>query len=322
MLKYVLRRVGASALVLLIATAVVFVLVREFGPDPAEARCRSSRNKVACEQSARVALGLNDPLHEQYFNFMGDFLQGDWGNSQRSDRSVAASISDDLWDTAQLAFWGVLVSVGLAVTIGGYSARKPYSKGDSLFTGIAFAGISMPTFWFGLITIHYLTGELKDVLGTSEPIFYSIPNPVGSGVVEYARELTLPVLVLSVQLVAGWSRYQRSSMLDELHHDYIRTARAKGLSERRVVWKHGLRNSLSPLVTVIALDFGGLFGGLIITETVFARHGMGRLLVDAAVSGDTQVLIPWMFVTGAIIILFNLLADVLYAVLDPRVRVA
>jgi peptide/nickel transport system permease protein len=111
-------------------------------------------------------------------------------------------------------------------------------------------------------------------------------------------------------------------MLDELHNDYIRTARAKGLSERRVVWRHGLRNSMGPLVTVIALDFGGLFGGLIITERVFSRRGMGTLLVNAVDSGDTQVLVPWMLVTGAIIILFNLLADVLYGVLDPRIRVA
>ncbi len=307
---------------LLVASALIFVLVRAFGPDPAEARCRYSRSKAACMQEQREFLGLNESLPEQYFRFMGDFLQGDWGNSQRTDRSVAESVGDDLWESSQLAFWGVLVSVGLAVAIGGYSARKPYSKGDSLFTGLAFAGISMPTFWFGLITIHYLTGGLKDMLGTTEPIFYSIPNPVGSGPLEYARELTLPVLVLSVQLVAGWSRYQRSSMLDELHNDYIRTARAKGLSERRVVWKHGLRNSISPLVTVVALDFGGLFGGLIITERVFSRPGMGTLVLDAAISGDTQVLIPWMFVTGAIIILFNLLADVLYGVLDPRVRVA
>ncbi len=323
MLKYVLRRIAASIAVLLVATVLVFILVREFGADPAEARCRSNfRNKAACEASAREFLGLDDPPHVQYVNFIGDFIQGDWGESQRSDRSVAESIGDDLWDTSQLAFWGVLASVGLAVAIGGYSARKPYSKGDTVFTGLAFAGISMPTFWFGLLTIHYLAAELQDVLGTTQPIFYSIPNPVGSGPIEYVRELTLPVLVLSVQLVAGWSRYQRSSMLDELHHDYIRTARAKGLSERRVVWKHGLRNSLSALVTVVALDFGGLFGGLIITETVFSRPGMGKLLVDAAVNGDTQVLLPWMFVTGALIVLFNLIADVLYGVLDPRVRVA
>jgi peptide/nickel transport system permease protein len=252
---------------------------------------------------------------------MGDFVQGDWGQSQRSDRSVAESIGDDLWETAQLAFWGVVVSVGIAVAIGVYSARRPYSPGDYAFTGLAFAGIALPTFWFGLIVIQYFGYELQQAVGSSEPIFYSIPNPLGSGPVEYARELALPVLVLSVQLVAGWSRYQRSAMLDELHSEYIRTARAKGLSQRAVVWKHGLRNSLSPLVTVVALDFGALFGGLIITERVFSRAGMGSLLLNALNDGDTQVILPWMLVTGALIIVFNLLADVLYGVLDPRVRV-
>jgi len=318
--KYVLRRVAASIPVLLLASVLVFLLVREFGADPARIRCQASRD-VECRDRAREALGLNDPLPEQYVRFMGDFVQGDWGESQRTGRSVGESIRDDLWETSQLAFWGVLLSGGVALAVGVYSASRPYSRGDYLFTGLAFAGIAMPTFWFGLLTIQYLTFELQNVLGTTEPIFYSIPNPVGSGAVEYFRELALPVMVLSVQLVAGWSRYQRSSMLEELNQDYIRTARAKGLPRRTVVWKHGLRNSLSALVTVVALDVGALFGGLIITERVFSRPGMGTLLLSAVNNGDTQIVLPWMLVVGAIIIVFNLVADIAYGLLDPRVRV-
>jgi peptide/nickel transport system permease protein len=252
---------------------------------------------------------------------MGDFLQGDWGESERTDRSVAASIGSDLWETTQLAFWGVLFSGAVALTVGVYSASRPYSAGDYLFTGLAFAGLAMPTFWLGLLMINYLTFELHQLTGGAEPFFYSIPNPVGSGALDYFRELALPVFVLSVQLVAGWSRYQRSSMLEELNRDYIRTARAKGLTRRKVVWKHGLRNSLSALVTVVAIDVGALFGGLIITERVFSREGMGTLLLNALRNGDTAVILPWMLVVGAFIIAFNLLADVLYGVLDPRVRV-
>jgi peptide/nickel transport system permease protein len=267
-------------------------------------------------------LGLDKPMPAQYVDFMGNFLVGDWGQSQRSDQSVAESIRSDLWETTQLAFWGVLFSGGIALAVGVYSARKPYSRGDYLFTGLSFAGIAMPTFWFGLLTIQYLSYELQQLVGTTEPIFYSIPNPVGSGVIDYFRELALPILVLSVQLIAGWSRYQRSSMLEELGSDYIRTARAKGLSPRVVVWKHGLRNSLRALVTIVAIDVGGLFGGLIITERVFSRPGMGTLLLDAVNNGDTNVLLPWLLVVGAFIIGFNLLADILYGVLDPRVRVA
>ncbi|MCJ7436705.1 MAG: ABC transporter permease, partial [Acidimicrobiia bacterium] len=151
----------------------------------------------------------------------------------------------------------------------------------------------------------------------------SIPFAEGpQSPVQYFQELALPVFVLSVQLVAGWSRDQRSSMLEELNSDYIRTARAKGLPRRRVIWKHGLRNSLSALVTVMAIDIGALFGGLIITERVFSRPGMGTLLLGALQNGDTNILLPWMLVTGAFIIVFNLIADVMYGVLDPRVRVA
>jgi peptide/nickel transport system permease protein len=179
----------------------------------------------------------------------------------------------------------------------------------------------MPTVWLGLMASQLFTHDLQELVGGSQPVFYNIPNPVGSGFVDYLREMALPVLVLSVQLIAGWSRYQRSSMLEELNRDYIRTARAKGLPRRTIVWKHGLRNSLTALVTVMALDVGLLFGGLIITENLFARPGMGKLLVDALNDGDTQVVLPWMLVTGAIIVAFNLLADVLYGVLDPRVRV-
>jgi peptide/nickel transport system permease protein len=319
MLRYVGRRVLYSIPVLILASMLVFVLVREFGPDPARIRCQSSRDPQ-CQERAREALGLDRALPVQYVEFMGDFLQGDWGTSQRTDRSVAESIRDDLWDSSQLAFWGVLFSGGIAILVGVYSASRPYSAGDYLLSGLSFAGIAMPTFWFGLIVINYLTHELQQLFGWSQPFFYSIPNPAGAGPLEYFRELALPVLVLSVQLIAGWSRYQRSAMLEELNSDYIRTARAKGLTRRRVVWKHGLRNSLSALVTVIAIDFGLLFGGLIITERIFSRSGMGTLLLSAVNNGDTNVLIPWLLVTGAIIIAFNLVADVLYGVLDPRVR--
>jgi peptide/nickel transport system permease protein len=320
MLRYILRRVAYSIPVLILATMLIFVLVRDFGADPARARCLHSRDS-SCYPNAKHELGLDKALPTQYVNFMGDFLQGKWGTSQRTDQSVAESIKGALGDTAQLALWGVLFSGAIAIAVGVYSANKPYSPGDYLFSGLAFAGIALPTFWFGLLCIQFFTYNLQQWFGLAQPIFYSIPNPVSSGVLDYSRELALPVLVLSVQLIAGWSRYQRSSMMEELNSDYIRTARAKGLTRRKVVWKHGLRNSLSALVTVIALDVGGLFGGLIITEKVFSRPGMGTLLLDALTNGDTAIILPWMFVTGAIVVFFNLVADVMYGVLDPRVRV-
>ena len=300
---------------------LVFVLVREGGGDPARIRCENSRQEFQCQERVRRELGLDRSLPAQYLDFMGDFLQGDWGQSQRTDRSVSASIGDALGETGQLAFWGLLFSGAIALGVGVYSASRPYSIGDYLFTGLCFAGIAMPTVWLGLMASQLLTHDLQDAVNSTEPIFFNIPNPLGSGFVDYLRELTLPVLVLSVQLIAGWSRYQRSALLEELNSDYIRTARAKGLTRRKIVWKHGLRNSLTALVTVMALDIGALFGGLIITETLFARPGMGKLLVESLENGDTQVILPWMLVVGAIIVFFNLVADLLYGVLDPRVRV-
>lgn len=322
MLKYVLRRVLYSIPVLILASMLIFVLVREFGTDPARARCGISRDK-GCIPRVEEQLGLDKPLPVQYVNYMADFVQGDWGDSQRTGQSVSESIGRDLWSTSQLAFWAVLLSGGIAIAVGVYSASRPYSPGDYAFTGLAFAGLALPTFWLGLLMIQYLTYQLQQWTGSGEVIFRSIPFADGAkNPIQYFQEIALPVFVLSVQLIAGWSRYQRSSMLEELNSDYIRTARAKGLPRRKVIWKHGLRNSLSALVTVVALDVGALFGGLIITERVFSRPGMGTLLLSALTNGDTNILLPWMLVTGAFIIIFNLIADVMYGVLDPRVRVA
>ena len=319
MWKYVGRRALASIPVLLLASVLIFLLVREFGADPARVRCGQSRDPH-CVTRVREQLGLERPLVVQYADEMQGFVTGDWGTSQRSDQSVQTMIGDALGDTAQLAFWAVIVSAVLALAIGVTSARHPRSVRDYTLSTLAFAGIAVPTFWLGLLVIEFFTYQLQQWFGLSEPIFYSIPNPVGSGVIDYARELFLPVLVLSVSLVAGWSRYQRAALSDELHGDHIRTARAKGLTERRVVWKHGLRSSSTSLVTVIAIDAGALIGGVVVTERVFSRPGMGTLLLDSLRDGDTAVLLPWMLVVGVAIILFNLLADVLYAALDPRVR--
>jgi peptide/nickel transport system permease protein len=319
MWKYVARRALASIPVLLLASVLIFLLVREFGADPARQRCQASRDPQ-CIVRVRAQLELDRPVPVQYLDEMKSFVTGDWGNSLRSDRSVSELIRDAMAETVPLAFWAVVVSLVLAVLVGVTSARHPGSVRDHSFTVLAFAGIAMPTFWLGLLVIQAFTYELQKRLGLSEPIFYSIPNPVSSGMVDSFRELALPVFVLSVQLVAGWSRYQRAALADELHGDHIRTARAKGLSERRVVWKHGMRSSSTSLVTVVAIDAGALIGGVVVTERVFSRPGMGTLLLAALRDGDTAVLIPWMLVAGVAVILANLFADVLYAVLDPRVR--
>jgi peptide/nickel transport system permease protein len=315
---YVVRRIAYSIVVLLAASVLVFVLVRGFGPDPA-ARLRASRDPQAYLRE-RERLGLDKPFVTQYVDTMGRIIRFDWGDSFKTGRSVSASIRSALGYTLPLAFWGVLFSSVIAIFVGIQSATRPYSARDYVFTGLSFAGLAMPTFWFGLLCIEFLTYRLRKLVGTDLPIFYSAPIDTGGGVVEYVRHMALPVLVLSVQLVAGWSRYLRSSMMGVMNSDFIRAARARGLNRRQVVLKHGLRNSLTSLVTVIAIDAGLLVGGLVVTETIFSIPGMGKLFVDSLIAGDTNVLIPWLLVTGSAIVIFNLLADVLYGVLDPRVR--
>jgi len=183
----------------------------------------------------------------------------------------------------------------------------------------------MPPFWFGLLAIQFLAIQSKSTFGLAQSPFYFVGLHSGNGTsydLDYVRHLILPVLTLTVQLIAGWSRFMRASMLDVLSADYVRTARAKGVPRRKVILKHAFRNGLIPLVTVVALDAGALFGGLIITEQIFSIAGMGRLFVDSLVKGDAQVLAVWTIVAAAFVIIFNLLADIAYGVLDPRVRLS
>jgi peptide/nickel transport system permease protein len=223
----------------------------------------------------------------------------------------------------QLIFWGIAVSALIAIAIGVYSAVRQYSKLDYMFTGLSFLGLAMPPFVFGLLAIQFFSTGPRDWFNLDRPIFPTIGlhSPGESGLnLDYFRHLVLPVMTLTVQIVASWSRYQRASMLDVMDSDYIRTARAKGVPRRRIIFRHGLRNALIPLVSVIALDSAALFGGLIITEKIFSVPGMGRLFFDSLTYGDIITLEAWFFVTALFIIGFNLLADVLYGLLDPRIR--
>lgn len=321
MLAYVARRLAYSIPVLLIASFLLFAFVRAtFDPT---ARLRTSRDPNAIARE-KARLGLDRPVVVQYKNFIVKFVQGDWGESSRTRERVYPMIRRALWGTVQLIGWGVLVAAILAVSIGVLSAVRQYSIADYTFTSLSFLGLAMPPFWFGLIAIQFLAVYPKDWFNLSEtPLFFvGLRSVDKSGFVDYARHLALPVLTLTVQIVAAWSRYERASMLDALNADYVRAAKAKGLSPRAVIFKHAFRNALMPLVTVMALDIGALFGGLIITEAIFSVPGMGRLFIDSLIQGDADVLVVWTLITAAFVVLFNLLADILYGVLDPRVRYA
>ncbi|MDQ1375672.1 MAG: peptide/nickel transport system permease protein [Actinomycetota bacterium] len=316
---YIARRLAYSIPVLLIASFLLFAFVRAtFDPT---ARLRASRDPNAVQRE-RERLGLDRPVVVQYKQWLVKFVQGDWGESSRTRERVFPMVRRAMWNTLQLIGWGVLVSTVLAVAIGVFSAVRQYSLADFAFTSASFVGLAMPPFWFGLIAIQFLAVYPKDWFHLARtPLFFvGLHSTSGAGLGDYARHLVLPVMTLTVQIVAAWSRYERASMLDALNADYVRAAKAKGLSPRAVVFKHALRNALMPLVTVMALDIGALFGGLIITESIFSIPGMGRLFFDALIQGDTNVLVVWTVLTAAFVIVFNLLADVLYGVLDPRIR--
>jgi len=319
MLSYVARRILFSIPVLLIASFLLFTAVRAtFDPT---ARLRASRDPEAV-QRARAELGLDKPVVAQYQDWLSGFVRGDWGESSSTQERVLPVIRRAAWHTFQLVVWGVLISAILAVAVGVFSAVRQYSIADHALTGMSFLGLAMPPFWFGLIAIQFLAVYPRDWFGlTQTPLFFvGLRSSTNVGFGDYARHLVLPVLTLTVQIIASWSRYQRSSMLDALSGDYVRTARAKGVPRRRVIFKHAFRNALIPLVTVMALDIGALAGGLVVTEQIFSIPGMGRLFVDSLLEGDANVLVAWTVVTATSVIAFNLLADVLYRLLDPRIR--
>lgn len=317
-----MRRIVYSVPVLVIASFFVFWGIRTTY-DPT-AKYRASRDSVRIIATKRKELGLDRPIISQWWTWFTNFLHGNLGVSDRTNDHVWGMITHAMWPSVQLMFWGTIFALVIAIAVGVYSAVKQYSVGDYLFTGISYTGIAMPTFLFGLLAIALLVTLPVTKFHLIHPYLYSVGlhSSGKSGFnLDYVRHLVLPVLTLTVQSVAVWSRFQRASMLDVLHADYVRTARAKGVPQRKVIFRHAFRNALIPLVTVVALDSAFLIGGLVITEQIFSISGMGRLFLDSLTGGDAPVLLAWFLVVAIFVIVFNLLADLMYGVLDPRIRV-
>ena len=323
MFQYVLRRVLVSIPIFLIASVLVFAVVRET-TDPVRQLQSNPRIRAEDLQRFREQTGLDKSNTEAYVDWLGGFVTFDWGDSIVTRRAVWPEIRTALANTLVLGGIAVALSVLIGVAIGMYSAVRQYSWLDHTFTGGAFFGLSIPNFWFALILQIVFGLYMVDWFDLDEPVFYIAgmfsPGTTGFDLMDRIRHLALPVMVLSVQILAVYSRYMRASMLDVMSSDYLRTARAKGLSERVVILRHGMRNALIPLTTQVAIDIGLLAGGLIITEQIFQWPGMGRLFLDSFSDGDYTIVLPWTMIVVSFVILFNLMADVLYAVLDPRIR--
>jgi len=322
MASFLIRRLLYSIIVLFVVSFFAFAAVRAtFNP---LAKLAASKD-VEVKQRESERLGLNRPMVVQYGDFMGKFVQGNWGQSESTHEAVSAMIQRSMVATLQLIIPGVILSIVAAIGLGVYSAVKQYSAGDYFLTAFSFVGIALPPFWFGLIAIEFLAVQPKSWFGLQQTPLYFVGLHSGDGAGvnwDYFRHLILPVLTLTVQIIAGWSRFQRASMLDVLSADYVRTAKAKGVPRKQVIFKHAFRNALVPMVTVMALDIGALFGGLVITESIFSIPGMGRMFLNALQNGDAPVLAVWVIVTAGFVLLFNLFADLTYGLLDPRVRLA
>jgi peptide/nickel transport system permease protein len=266
-------------------------------------------------------LGLDQPVYIQYLHWLSHIVRGDFGYSTSNSMPVIDAIADRMPATLSLMGSAMIVSLVIGVSMGIYSALKPYSFVDYAITTFAFFGQSMPVFWFALMlqlifSVHGIEGFGYRFALPSAGISDSDTFDLG----DRLEHLVLPTIVLSLLYVAQWSRFMRSSMLEVVKTDYIRTASAKGLSQRAIVFKHAFKNALIPLVTVIALSMPILVGGAVVTESIFAWPGMGRLFINALQQFDFALLMGYLMLTSLLVVFFNLVADVAYAWLDPRVK--
>lgn len=315
MTSYIARRTLQMIPLLLGITVVLFGVIQAAPGGPEAALLESDRFiDPAVIEAYRVRLGVDQPVPVQYVRWLGAALRGDLGISFSTTRPVSEMIVERLPATLELMGASFVLAAVLAFGLGIFSAVRQYSWFDYIGTGMSFVGIAMPVFWFALILQLVFAVWLRwlPVAGT---------ETVGaSSLGDHLLHLVLPSIVLSLRYVAGWSRYLRSSMLVVLRADFVRTARAKGLSERTVVGGHALRNAMIPVISVMALNLSGLFSGAVITETIFAWPGIGRMFVQAMFSRDYPLLMGILLLGSTMVVVFNLLADILYAVLDPRIR--
>ncbi len=322
MLSYVVRRLLYSVVVLVAASFLVFTFVSVSGDPLAQLRITPNVSEQS-KQNVIDRKHLDEPIPVRYWYWVKDAVMNQFGTTLLGDRPILPDLWRVMKNTLQLVLVAELLAVLIAVGIGVYSALRQYSVFDYAATTVSFLGLATPLFWLALM-LQVLVVQIYEQTGHRIfPIASLNSVDAGSGihfVLDRAHHLVLPVVVLMVASVASYSRYMRASMLEVINSDYVRTARAKGLPERRVTMKHAFRNALLPLVTLVALNFGTLLGGVIVTETVFSLDGMGLYFYNALLANDPYPVMAWLMVTATMIIVFNLIADIAYGYLDPRVR--
>jgi peptide/nickel transport system permease protein len=321
-LSYVIRRLAYSVVVLVAASFLVFMFVAVSG-DPTSGLYITPNVSGEYISEIRQEEHLDDSIPQRYWYWVQDAVFNQFGTTVLDNRPILPELWRAMKNTLQLVVVAELLAILLAIGIGVYSAVRQYSFLDYAGTAFSFLGLSMPVFWVALIlqvlVVYFFEWTGQRIF----PIANLNDVDPGEGIafaLDRAHHLVLPVVVLMVASVATYSRYMRAAMLEVVNSDYVRTAKAKGLTERRVTMRHAFRNALIPLVTVVALNFGTLIGGAIVVETVFSLDGMGLYFINALGLADPYPVMAWLMVTATMIIVFNLIADILYGVLDPRVR--
>jgi peptide/nickel transport system permease protein len=322
MLTYIIRRVLYSIPVILVSTFIIFTFVSVSGDPLSFIKMQPNSSRDTIENITKRE-HLDDPVPVRYVYWMHEAITQKFGGTLVGDRPIWPDLKRVMGNTLQLIIAAEVLAILLAIAIGVYSAVRQYSAFDYAATTFSFLGLATPVFWLALM-LQVLVVNI--FIESGHRIFYvaqlSSPDPGGGYhfLLDRMQHLALPVFVLAVANVAAYSRFMRASMLEVINSDYVRTARAKGLKERGVIMRHAFRNALIPLVTLVALNFGGLLSGAVITETVFQLDGMGQYFITALGEADPYPIMAWLMITSIMIVIGNLLADILYGVLDPRVR--
>lgn len=309
MYKYILKRLLMLIPVLLGVTFIVFFILNLSPGDPA-AMILGDQASAEALAMKREELGLNDPLLIRYGHYIWNMVHGDLGVSYKNNISVWSQVMDRFPNTAVLAVAGILVALLIGIPTGIISAKKQYSAIDNCSMILALIGVAMPNFWFGLLTVIIFALNLG----------WLPSQGMGEGFIPLIRSLVLPALTLGTGSAAMITRMTRSSMLEVIRQDYIDTARAKGVSEKNITYRHMLRNAMIPIVTAVGLQFGTLLGGAMLTETVFSWPGLGRLMVDSIKSKDIPMVLGSVIFLAIMFTMVNLIVDLIYAFIDPRIK--
>jgi peptide/nickel transport system permease protein len=317
--RYVLRRLTAAVPLLIGISALVFLVIR-LAPGSPVGGSQTAGGALDGEQLRRLReqYGLDDPLVVQYGRWLGDLLQGDWGTSFTSGRPVLETIGDRVLPTVQLGGLALLLSIVIALVVGLASGLRPGGVSDTVGSALSVVGLAVPSFWLGMMALYLFAFELQ-WLPSGGLVDLRSQSTGPDLVVERARHLVLPVGVLTVVITAVLLRYVRGAVLEVAGQDHVRVARASGLAERRVVRDHVLRNALIPVTTVVLVELPAIFVGTVITESIFAIPGVGRLFIESATTRDYPVLLGILMIAAVLVVVCNLLADVLYTRLDPRI---